>query len=101
MTTATQKRLLPLLKLHTMFGGTIREAGAGNAYFNWQLSTVEMVVAIPWLMPHIVLKREEAEIVLSYAKTVKQSRVGRVVSDEDIAHRTSLVNRLREIREAI
>lgn len=101
MMTATQKHLIPLAKLQAMFGGTIGKAGAGGQYFGWQLSTREMAVVIPWLLPHLVLKREEAQIVLSYAVTVKRSRPGRrTLSEEEIEYRQGLIDRLREIRDA-
>jgi LAGLIDADG endonuclease len=99
MMTATQKRIAPITKLQAMFGGSIRPAGAGGGYFQWHLNTQEMVVVIPWLVPHLVLKKEEAEIVLAYATTVKRSRPGRrTVGQDEIAYRQILVDRLRKIR---
>lgn len=99
MMVAMQKKLIPLAKLQTMFGGTVRKSGAGNQYFAWQMSTREMAVVIPWLLPHLVMKTEEAEIVLSYAVTVKRSRAGRrTVAPDEIEYRQVLVDRLGEIR---
>jgi hypothetical protein len=99
MMTATQKKPAPIVKLQAMFGGTVRMSGAGNRYFSWQMSTREMAVVIPWLASHLVMKREEAEIVLAYAATVKRSRPGsRIVEQDEIDYRQALVDRLREIR---
>jgi hypothetical protein len=99
MMTATQKRLVPIAKLQTMFGGTVRKSGADQKYFAWQLSTREMAVVIPWLLPHLVMKTEEAEIVLAYAATVKRSRAGRrTVAPDEIEYRQALADRLGEIR---
>jgi hypothetical protein len=101
---ASQVRILPIAKLQAMFGGKVRNAGAvhngtSQNHFQWQLSTREMAVVIPWLMPYLTVKREEAEIVLAYAATVKRSRPGRkTLSPEEIEYRQVLVDRLREIR---
>jgi hypothetical protein len=99
MMAAMQKKLVPLAKLHTMFGGTVRKSGAGKKYFSWQLSTREMAVVIPWLIPHLVMKQEEAEIVLAYAATVRRSRPGGgAIEQDEIDYRQALVDRLGVIR---
>jgi hypothetical protein len=100
---ACQIRILPIAKLESLFGGVVRNPRSDRTstgdHFQWQLSTKSMVVVIPWLLPYLTVKKEEAELVLAYAKTVKRSRPGtRCLSEDEIAYRQTLVDRLREMR---
>jgi hypothetical protein len=93
---AAQVRLAPLVKLQGLYGGALRRTGRDSYAYQWVLSTREQLTVVPWILPYLVLKNEEAQIVLSYARLVNRSRR---VSEENMAARIVLVDRLEEIRD--
>ncbi len=77
----SQERLAPLEVLRDLLGGGISTKAAGHGW-QWDLCGAESVIdAINRLMPYLVLKDQEADLVLRFAKTVR--RRGRTAMSQE------------------
>jgi hypothetical protein len=99
----TQINRVPLDKLVALFGGYVGTMRARNArqgwVWQWRLHRAsEVIPVLESVMPYLVLKRPEAEVVLAYARTVGCGY--RRISREEIDYRFGLMAQLREIRDA-
>ncbi len=93
---ARQVRVEPLSRLQDIFGcGAIH---SGEKAYSWIVSSAADVRnIIPVLLPYLVLKKHDAEIVFEFAKTVR-SMGTRVVSLEDKKFRLELINQMQDVR---
>jgi hypothetical protein len=97
---ATQVRPDPLMKLSAMFSaGTLRptRTALGRKSWEWRGRAELARTMIPLILPYLVLKRREAEIVLGYAETVCY-RGRSPVPEFERAMRLSLIVDLDAIR---
>lgn len=97
---ASQVRIPPIIKLQVLFGGKIGEARqthTGETIYWWRVGSAAKVKEIvPQLLPYLVVKKREAEIILAFADTVR--RRGR--PNREVVHHTSL-DEVRVRRELI
>lgn len=94
----TDKRLVDWL--HQNLGGYVRlrvyELPHKNSYI-WQASASDMVEILEKVLPHLLLKREQANIVIQYSKTIRpsgcsiSSRISRL--RHKLVKRMSILNR--------
>lgn len=106
---ASQSTREPLEKLQSLFGGKLsirsRPTDKGTVMHVWLLGQRSAVVAefIPQVLPYLVVKRREAEILLEFAATVRRrGRPRRGVTDstsqDEIATRMRLIAEMDTIR---
>lgn len=67
----------PISKLYKILGGSIIErsntTSAGNPIWQWQIQGGKgSLEALPLLLPHLVVKRRAAELLLRYANTYNE-----------------------------
>lgn len=108
---ASQTRREPLDKLQLLFGGRVhhrRQTHTGNIIYYWVLSSDARKVEefLPQVMPYLVVKRREAEILMEFASTIRRRgrpKAGVVdhTSQEEIEVRERLIAELADIRGAI
>ena len=70
---ASQMRKTPLEKLSFIFGGEVRIMrinDKGNAIYQWTRTGTTAIPVIEALLPYLIGKRDEAEAVLDYCKTI-------------------------------
>jgi hypothetical protein len=101
-----QVKTEPLEKLSWLFGGTVRfcrQTDYGSTLHQWHLSSGASVRnCIELVLPFLVNKKEEAEIVLEFAKLIR--RRGRrktgapTYEPEELALRLDLIDRMAAIR---
>lgn len=94
---ATQKRIAPLELLQQIFGGAIRPAGKGGAYYVWEVnSRASVQQTIKLVLPYLVLKQREAQIVYEYTRLMGFR--GRIMDDQIISDRLALITRMEAER---
>jgi hypothetical protein len=92
----------PLDRLQVLFGGHVKSMRSRHPnqsdYWRWGLASAQAFrELLPHLLPWLIVKREEAEIVLDFCKLVGPK--GRwVIPDEVSQARSALVEELREVR---
>lgn len=66
----------PLDKLARTIGGTVsgpvRRTSAGSPIYRW-IMRGDLRVSLPLLLPHLVVKRRRAELILEHAKTFSRT----------------------------
>lgn len=101
LVSAGQKTLRPLEKLHSMFGGKIYGPQKSGMWY-WKLQNAEQVrTVVPILLPYLVVKQLEAEIVLAYAQEMQPvGRKGKPkgLSEPEQLRRRELILRLSLMR---
>lgn len=90
--------LAPLIKLQTMFGGSIytqRPARQGSSTcYAWRLGSRTALVGLcKLLLPHMVVKQEHARLILAYSELV--GRRGQPVDPENQKRRMAIYDSLR------
>ncbi len=93
---ACQVGAAPLLRLHALLGGfvyeEVRPTAAGNPVHTWALSGASALRGVlPRLIPHLVVKREEAEVLLEYCRGMRGRGSGRALTAEEISRREALI----------
>ena len=85
---------LPLDKLQSMFGGKIcRCKNAHQGYWEWRVSGQDVYAVLRLVLPYLVLKHRQAELVLQFgATTPSKNHWGHVVAvtEEVTKHRRSI-----------
>lgn len=92
----------PLDRLALLLGGSVsqRVAREGRPLYRWCCNGGRAVrAAIPLILPYLVVKREQAEVVFAYAVTVKD-RGSQGYTEEEQALRDQLACRVIELRRA-
>lgn len=94
----------PLDKLQYLLGGSIHEAARrtskGKRVWGWTLqSATVMRETLPLLIPHMTVKRREAELVLRFAQTIRTKANASRLSDEQIDERMSIAAELLLVRK--
>lgn len=75
----TQKRQMPLLKLQQMFQGSLHYYEYQYSFWVWRLTGAKSVLRVAPVVPYLVLKKAEAELLLEMATYIcSLPRVGRV-----------------------
>lgn len=99
-----QARILPLEHLSDVLGlGSIGTQGKG--YFQWRVTKASDVSRIiSRILPYLVLKNREAEILQEYATTISRSGRARYrgissITDDEVMKRNILISELEEIRD--
>src|SRR3989304_4776307 len=96
-----QTRSTPLLQLERLFGGHVRVyQNTHGAVFTWYLYGAKAMAALEQMRPYLVLKREQADLVIEFQTTKFSNRRGNPngqVSDGGFAHRTELHDRLKQL----
>jgi hypothetical protein len=98
--TATQRRIGPLLCLQEMFGGRIGRYNTREDYemHQWGISSAKLArPMIPMVLPYLVVKRDEASIVLRFAERLTM-RGKRFIPAEEMAIRQAIIDELSAIR---
>lgn len=97
----------PLERLEALLGGSIHEASrrtnAGLRVWGWQLqSAAGMREFLPLIIPHMVVKGRQAELVLKFAQTVEvRGSRNHHLSESQWAERYAIANELKELRKMI
>lgn len=105
---ASQTRREPLDKLQGLFGGKVKEHSRttekGTVIWVWILGQRSSVVQefIPQVLPYLVVKKREAEILLEFAATVRFRGRPKAGVDHlnpaEVAIREALISELNDIR---
>lgn len=104
---ATQTTREPLEKLASIFGGKVGPLGitsAGNQAWQWRIGEARAVeAAITQLLPYLVVKQRDAEIVLEFASTIRRrGRTKKGIADHidaaEVAIRERLIGELAVLR---
>jgi hypothetical protein len=83
----------PLDKLALLFGGSVNRRSGQRVAWTWKLAGAKAVLpALAWLMAYLVVKREQAAIVLAASQTVRNRNVP--VSELEVAFRQRLADDL-------
>lgn len=72
--TISQKDPRPLVKLKNLFGGSICRHSRG--IWVYQLTTNKCYAALPLLIPFLVLKRDQAELLLATKNLKRKNHIG-------------------------
>lgn len=92
-----QARREPLDHLAELFGGSV--VTNGSKAWQWQIQSGERLrEIIPLLLPHLILKKDEAEVVLAYAMTIRR-RGKTPINDAERSHRQSLIDQFAVLRD--
>lgn len=97
---ASQNNPEPLQILADLYGGRVRKLtpGGKRIFYQWQIANAEMVrEAVTRMLPYLVNKKAEAEVILAYAITIKR---GQILTPEMIALRAELIDQHKEARAA-
>lgn len=92
-------------EIHTFVGvGRLQGHDSGNPKHKPTLtwSIVGMVAAIPFLeqiIPHLRMKRRQAELALEFCRMVEARGPSKGMSDEERAARTALVEEIRRLNK--
>lgn len=96
-----------ITRLHEQFGGTVYEdksrvARGHKCYWRWRLSATPTADLLEAMLPHLVIKREQASLAVEYqrhrqAHSYQGGRGGVRVPDTEVALRDDYRNRLREL----
>lgn len=94
----------PLEKLQATLGGSIHEASrktaTGKRVWGWQWqSAAGMREYLPLLIPHMTVKRHEAELVLRFAKLIRTRSDARPLTEDDLAERSAIAGELLACRK--
>jgi len=97
-TSVSQKRPEVLYLLQKTFGGGVYDSGKGNS--DWVLTDGEKLQTfLNALLPHLIIKKEEVEIVLLVAKRVKLRNKGyNPLSSEEKQMRLNCRRKLQGVR---
>ncbi len=91
----------PILKLQTMFGGRVlklKRRANRRQVWRWDLCGVPVEKALRRLIPYLVVKKEQAEIVLEYCSIMSHDR-GYRLTPECRELRSRLVTKLLNERK--
>lgn len=91
--TVSQKDPRPLLKLKGLFGGAICKHSRG--IYVWQLTTNNCYKALEVLIPHLTVKKEQAELLLVSKKLKRSINLGRTKLTE------TEINQRKEISKCL
>jgi hypothetical protein len=100
---ASQNNRSPLDKLATMYGGTVHvqyhaSEARRNVCWQWQVaSAIALRRALPEILPHLVGKKEEAELIWEFVAPIRAGGKTRITPEED-ARRANLMATLRSLR---
>lgn len=79
----------PLELLQKLYGGIISTCRRERLFYMWELTGAKRIRAeVPHLLPHLVCKKREAELLLDYA--ARQIHGNRKLSLEEVAIRLDL-----------
>jgi hypothetical protein len=93
-----------LRRLRRLFTGHVvqatRKTSAGRTFFMWRLDSArELRRAIPRLLPYLIVKRAEAELVLELAERVAPRPVGpKRLTEFELVAREALARKLLALR---
>lgn len=94
----SQTTVEPIEKLQSIFGGGKRRYSRGE--WVWQLENVALIAAaIERLIPHLVRKRPEAELMLRYCRGPGRNLGRRRLTPERWREREDLCEQLADLRE--
>lgn len=93
----------PLDKLRRVLGGSIHEASrrtvTGKRVWGWQWqSAARMREFLPLLIPHMTVKRAEAELVLKFVSLVRTRETALPLTPVRLRQRMAIAERLLAIR---
>lgn len=108
---ASQVRLEPLVKLEELFGGKVkkhsRKTMKGTTIYVWLLgqNARKVEVFLPQVIPYMVVKKREAEILLDFASTIRRRGrpkhgVSHFTDAIDVEKRMRLIREMKSIRGA-
>lgn len=101
---ASQVVAAPLERIQAMFGGVVSERRArtvsGRRSFEWRLTgATPLCAALPVLIPYLMVKREQAEVVLRLAQRVVPQTARRPrLDDAEVAVRAGFAGELTHLR---
>lgn len=101
---ATQVVPEPLEKLKAMFGGTVNARGTktstGKTAYDWTIrSGVRVREVVPLIEPYLIVKREQALIVLEFASKMRIKGTGSyALSEEEKEWRRTLITKMELTR---
>jgi hypothetical protein len=98
---AAQLRLDPLERLVEILGGKItycHSNSIGKRVNQWKLRSYEIADAVPRVIPFLVMKKREAEIVLEFKSMVFRRGRGHHYSEEEQSRRAALIHEMDTIR---
>jgi hypothetical protein len=93
-----------LRRLKRLFAGYViratRKTSAGRTFYMWRLDSArELRRVIPKLLPYLIVKRAEAEVVLQLAQRIAPRPVGpKRLAEIEIATREALAHQLLALR---
>jgi hypothetical protein len=88
--------------LMKLFGGSIYiERTPHGPLYRWRINSKrQVIVALKKLLPYLLVKKEEAEYLLSFAKKLKPAKHGgKPMTDEELAFREESYLRMRELKK--
>lgn len=86
----------PIYKLQEMFGGAVRVISDG---WEWRISGATSVRnALPLLIPYLVVKWTQADLLLSYCQSINPHNGGRPLEPLEIQRRLAVVSELKALR---
>jgi hypothetical protein len=101
---AFQTKLEPLEKLLELFGGNLvtqnRKTLGGRDCFRWQLDSGKNIrVALPLLLPHLIVKKQEAEILLKLSERIAPKGGRGTYGPDERVVRQALIDEMKELRK--
>lgn len=93
----SQKRSQPLDKLQIMFGGYVYN----YRLYEYKLTGTLLRPALECVIPYLVLKRDEAELLLTYSMRMQRHWGRAPIPQEEHEARTSLEKQLRACKELV
>ena len=93
-------------ELMTSFGGNLSTtiSLSSKPYYNWQLNSDKAVHFLEVILPHLRLKKEQAEIAVDWQKTrpkMVRDKRGRIThkTEPNIEHDLSVVAHLKQLKQ--
>lgn len=95
----------PIDRLRLILGGSVHEltrrTSTGRPVFEWALNNAEVLRAVlPRLVPHMTVKRAQAEALLEFAQLMRRDSGPMRIPDVEILARAELANRLHTLKAA-
>jgi hypothetical protein len=91
----SQAKREPLDRLVALFGGKVVCDKLG--FYTWRLNSDKATAALSQLLPYLIAKRAQAEIVIEFQKTKKREHQGRTLPPEVHAMRLEMYRLCREL----
>ena len=97
-----QKRRLPLDLLETMFGGSIRpqRTPTGGSWL-WKVCGTTAYSVCVALIPHLVLKQDEAELLKAFQDRFNSSVANRRRPDDEVCEQEDMYRACRKLKLAV